>query len=808
MSKVCATLTPTVTISKQTRHRRFRWWFVPLGLLVILLLALLAAFLYLRTSLPKVGGTLALPGLGAPIEVIRDENAVPHIYAESAEDALFALGFVHAQDRLFQMDFQRRVGAGRLSEVLGDATLETDKFLRTLGVYRSAERTLPNLSAEAQGALAAYSAGVNAFLEGRRGALPPEFLILGYEPEPWQPADSLVWLKMMAWDLGGNWDDELLRARLLKVLPPERVAQLWPPYPGDAPVILPDFSALYKELPLDKLWAESPKPLPPGAGSNNWVLSGEHSVTGAPLLANDPHLALQTPALWYLAHLSAPGLGTIGATLPGLPLVVLGRTDRISWGFTNTGPDTQDLFIEKLDPEHPNRYQTPTGWAELKTRQETIKVKGQGDVTLTVRETRHGPLVSDVSAGAAEVAGSNYALAFAWTSLRDDDLSLQAGLDLNQAQNWNDFTEALRNFHAPQQNIVYADADGNIGLYAPARVPIRKNGDGLIPVPGWTGEYDWTGFVPYEALPHVYNPPSGQVVTANNKLVPDSYPYFLTSEWAVPYRVERITALLAAQDKHSLGSFQDVQADQLSGMVGDFLPFLLSVQAEGTEARALQTRLSAWNGVMAADAPEPLIFSTWYRAFTQLVLEDDLGALFDDTWGFRPIFFRNVIQKQTAWCDNTATPQTETCELLAATALRQTAQELRERYGNDPESWRWGDVHYADHDHLIFGQTQLAPLFNLRVPNGGDAFTVNAARYSVDEEGAAQTSGPGLRALYDLSNLERSQFIQPTGQSGNVLSPHYRDFLERWVNVEYLPMVTDRDQLGDVLGTLKLVPGR
>ncbi len=802
-----------MTISKQTRRRRFRWWFVPLGLLVILSLVLLVVFLYLRTSLPKVSGTLTLPGLGAPVEVIRDENAVPHIYAKSSEDALFALGFVHAQDRLFQMDFQRRVGAGRLSEVLGDATLETDKFLRTLGVYRSAEQTLPNLSAEAQGALAAYSAGVNAFLGQRKGALPPEFLILGYEPEPWQPADSLVWLKMMAWDLGGNWDDELLRARLLKVLPPERVAQLWPPYPGDAPVILPDFSALYQKLPLDKLWATSPKPLPPGAGSNNWVVSGEHSVTGAPLLANDPHLALQTPALWYLAQLSAPGLETIGATLPGLPLVVLGRTDRIAWGFTNTGPDTQDLFVEQFDPKNPNRYKTPTGWAELTTRQETIRVKGQADVTLKVRETRHGPLVSDVSADAAEVAGSEYALAFAWTSLRNDDLSLQAGLDLNQAQNWNDFTEALRNFHAPQQNIVYADVDGNIGMVAPARVPIRKNGNGLVPVPGWTGDYDWTGFIPFEKLPHVYNPPSGQIVTANNKLVPDDYPYFLTSEWAEPYRVERITALLAAQAKHSLGSFRDVQADQLSGMVGDFLPFLLSVQAEGTEAQALQARLAAWDGVMTANAPEPLIFSTWYRAFTRLVLEDDLSkggpdTLFDDTWGFRPLFFRNVIRKQTAWCDNVATPELETCKLLGATALRQAAQELQEHYGDDINRWRWGDPHYADHDHLVFAQTPLGRLFNLRVPNGGDAFTVNAARYALDEEGAAQTSGPGLRALYDLSDLERSQFIQPTGQSGNVLSAHYRDFLERWVEVEYLPMVTARNQLGDVLETLRLVPGR
>ena len=413
-----------------------------------------------------------------------------------------------------------------------------------------------------------------------------------------------------------------------------------------------------------------------------------------------------------------------------------------------------------------------------------------------------------MSASAAEVAGSEYALSFAWTSLREDDLSLQAGLELNRAQNWTDFTEALRNFHAPQQNIVYADTAGNIGMVAPARVPTRKNGDGLVPVPGWTGEYDWTGFIPFEALPHVYNPPSGQVVTANNKVVPDSYPYLLTTDWAEPYRAERITALLGGQNKHSLGSLGDVQADQLSGMANDFLPFLLSARAEGAGAQALQERLATWDGVMRADTPEPLIFSTWYRAFTRLVLEDEVGELFEATWGFRPIFFRNVIQKQTAWCDNVETLEPETCELLAATALRQTAQELDELYGDDLENWRWGRVHYADHDHLIFGKTPLGRFFNLRAANGGDAFTVNAARYAIDGEGAAQTSGPGLRALYDLSDLERSQFIQPTGQSGNVLSPHYRDYLDRWVNVEYLPIFTGREQVKNAMGTLTLTPKR
>ncbi|ADI14776.1 peptidase S45 penicillin amidase [Truepera radiovictrix DSM 17093] len=780
--------------------------------LALLLLLLLGAFFYLRTSLPQVRGTLTLPGLRAPVEVVRDRYAVPHIYAQSTEDALFALGFVHAQDRLFQMDFQRRVGAGRLSEVLGEATVDTDRFLRTLGVYRVAERTLPNLSAQARGALGAYTEGVNAFLTTRRGALPPEFLILGYEPEPWAPADSLVWMKMMAWDLGGNWDDELLRARLLRLLPPERVAELWPPYPGDAPVALPDFSALYRELPLDRLWAVSLKPLPPGAGSNNWVLSGARTATGAPLLANDPHLGLQAPALWYFAHLSAPDLEVIGATLPGLPFVVLGRTDRIAWGFTNTGPDVQDLFIERLDPDDPTRYETPGGFEPFEERLEVIRVRGQEDVVVRVRESRHGPVISDVVGAAEEVAafsGEAYVLTLAWTALREDDRTFQAGLALNRARTWEDFVEALRDFHAPQQNIVYADIEGNIGLYAPGRVPIRASGDGLVPVPGWTGDYDWTGFIPFEELPHALNPPSGQLMTANHKLVGDDYPHFITHDWAEPYRAERIELLLAGQPQHTLGSFRAVQADVHSRMAAEFLPVLLTAPVEDAGARALQELLLRWDGEMAAERPEPLVFSEWYRSLTRLVFEDELGALFEDFWEFRPLLMRHVLARSERWCDDVRTPRRETCDELAARALTEASVRLRERYGADPDRWRWGEVHYADHDHLVFANTPLGRLFNLRIPNGGDAFTVNAARYALAREGAAQTSGPGYRALYDLSDLERSRFMHPTGQSGNVFSPFYRNLLSKWRDVEYLPMLTDRAAVAEgAVGTLRLEPAR
>ena len=780
--------------------------------LVALLLILLGVFIWLRGSLPKTSGEVRLAGLSAPVDVVRDANAVPHIYAQSAEDAYFALGFVHAQDRLWQMDFQRRVGAGRLSEVLGAAPLETDKFLRTLGVYRAAERTFDNLNAQTQGALLAYSAGVNSFMETRRGPLPPEFLILGYEPEAWRPADSLVWLKMLSWDLSGNWDDELLRARLLTHLPDERVADLFPPYPGDAPVALPDFRALYEDLPLADLWATSPKPLPPGTGSNNWVLSGERSVTGRPLLANDPHLQLQAPSLWYFAHLSAPGLEVTGATLPGLPIAVLGRTDAVAWGFTNTGPDTQDLFIERVAADDPDAYETPDGTQAFTRRSEIVKVKGGDDVLLEVRESRHGPIISDVSTAASRVARSQaqgdrqYALAFAWTTLRDDDLSMQAGLALNRARNWTEFRNALRDFHSPQQSVVYADVEGNIGLVAPARVPIRASGDGLVPVPGWTGEYDWTGFIPFEDLPQTFNPPSGQIMTANHKIVGDDYPYFLTSEWADPYRAERITDLLDRTDAHSLETFRRVQADQTSLMAREFLRVLLDASFEDQTLRDAQAELLGWDGAMARGAAEPLLFEAWYGEFTRLVYEDELGDLFDDYWGFRPLVMRGVLQADSAWCDDTRTERKETCETQVKAAFGRALSATRERYGNDLNAWRWGEAHYADNDHPVLDDTPLGRIFNITIPNGGGPFTVNAARFGIDDP-YAQTAGPGYRALYDLAELDRSRFMHTTGQSGNVFSSHYRDFTRRWRDVEYIAIVNDREEVEEgMIGTLRLEP--
>ena len=438
-----------------------------------------------------------------------------------------------------------------------------------------------------------------------------------------------------------------------------------------------------------------------------------------------------------------------------------------------------------------------------------------------MRETRHGPVISDVNAasasaveGAGEGTGDDtrdtYVLALSWTALQDEDLTLQAGLELNSAQNWDEFVAALQNFEVPQQNIVYADADGNIGYYAPAKVPIRAAGDGLAPVPGWTGEYDWTGFIPFDNLPHAYNPPNAQVVTANNRVVPDDYPYFLTSDWAPPYRAERITELLAQEDAHTVSSFAAIQADQLDAMSLDFLPLLLSVEPTTETGRAALAKLRNWDGAMRADTSEPLLFWAWYRALVRATLEDDLGERFEDYYGVRSQFMLETVAgtTQTDWCDDTRTPARESFEDLAAKALSDSLTYLTETYGDNADAWHWGAAHVAYMDHAVMSNTPLAPLFDLKIEVGGSANSVNVGSFSLGSDTPFRDNhGPGYRAVYDLSDLDKSVYIHSTGQSGNPLSRHYRDFLEKWRDVDSLPMTTNRAEIeAGAVGTLKLLP--
>jgi len=795
-----------------------------LGFLALAMLGAGAGYLYLRQSLPVLEGEMTISGLAAPVEIQRDRYGIPHIYARTLEDAVFGLGFVHAQDRLWQMEMNRRIAAGRMAEILGPGALETDRFLRTLGVRRAAEANLARIDPDTGKLLDAYAAGVNAFLAGDP-VLPVEFWLTGARPEPWTPADSAGWIKMMAWDLGGNWRSELLRMRLARTLPLERIHQFVSPYPGEPAPKIADLKSLYAPLEregvqlantLDELLALAPGAPPDGLGSNNWVVSGAKSDTGKPLLANDPHLGLTAPPVWYFAHLSAPGVNVIGATLPGVPAVVLGRNERIAWGFTNTGPDVQDLFIEKLDSA--GEYLTPDGPRAFTRIDETIKVRGAPDERLQIRISRHGPILSDVLRAAQAETPRGYVLAFSWTALAEDDRTLAAANKIARARNWPEFLAAARDFHTPQQNMVFADVDGNIGFVAAGRVPLRKPENdlkGLAPAPGWEARYDWAGWIPFEELPQSYNPAGGRIWTANEKITPAGYPHQVSTEWQPPYRANRIAEMLDAVATHSVGSFARMQGDVQSPAMREALPRLLETRPKSEQARHALDSLRRWDGTMTANRSEPVIAWAWWREFTRALYADELGEAFRNQWAPRAVFVANVLARagdHERWCDNVRTPAIETCDELLAASLENALGDLRKRYGEDASEWRWGDAHYARHEHRPFGrQPLLARWFDIVVPTAGDTYTVNVGRQDFfdEERPFANRHAASLRAIYDLANPEKSLFIHSGGQSGNLLSPHYRAFTEAWAKGEYVPMLSERATLDAQPHTLlRLVPRR
>ncbi len=803
--------------------RRIGW---SLFAIAVLFVAALAAYRF--EGMPQSDGELAVTGLGAPARVVRDANGIPHVFAASERDAFFALGLLHAQDRLWQLEMNRRIVGGRLAEILGPGALDSDRFLRTIGVRRNAQRIAAQLDDDTRATLQAYADGVNAGIRVTRHQpwkLSPEFLILGVRPEDWTLADSIGWSTMMAWDLSGNHANELLRFALSQSLDSEQVAQL---LETDPPQRLPDLGQLYQGIERGAV-ARLLEAMPPGdiegIGSNNWVVDGRHSSTGKPLLANDPHLGLASPALWYFAHLSAPGFDVIGATLPGLPTVVLGRNQRIAWGFTNTAPDTQDLYLERIDPADPSRYQTPDGPRPFLVRTETIRVKGAQDVVLQVRETRHGPVISDVHGALGRALdghrlSARHVLAFRWTALSGDDRTVSAGLALNRARDWDGFVAALRDFSAPQQNVVYADVDGNIGFIAPGRVPLRKPQNdlkGLAPAPGWDARYDWDGYIPFDELPRVFRPADGKVVTANQNILPPGYPHFVSAEFTLPYRYDRIHERLAARERHDVESFASIQSDVMSRAVAELLPILRRANAVSEPARTALARIGAWNGQMSADAPEPLIATAWIDTLRRMIFADEVGEklfpLVERQRGrTRALLHALTDESRAAWCDDIATPATETCAQMVDLALEETMRSLRARYGDDIAAWRWGEAHVAVSEHRPFSRQELlARLFEIRTPSAGDTNTVNVGRNNPwdPNEPFANRWAASLRAIYDLSDLENSRFIHSTGQSGHVLSPHYRDMAQRWARVEYLPMVTDRAAIEKgAYATLSLVPGR
>jgi penicillin G amidase len=758
-----------------------RWVAVPLAVVGVLLLALGAGYFYLGTSLPQIAGRIAVFGLKSPVRVARDADGVPTIIAQNDDAAAFGLGFAHAQDRLFQMELMRRLAAGRLAELFGPAALPIDRQMRVLGLYQAAEAELLALSAELRRALSAYAAGVNAFLATRHGALPPEFLLLRFEPAPWREADSLAWGKLMALQVSGNYRGEMQRAAMARSISAADLAFLYPGYPKDGPVTLAAMAPIYRRLGLDRLLAELPSVAGPRYASNNWVVDGRHSRSGKPLLANDPHLDLAAPGPWYLASLKTPGGELAGATAPGVPLVVIGHNRHIAWGFTTTTADVEDLFIEKVDPADPARYLTPEGSVPFQTRRETIMVRGAAPEEIVVRATRHGPVLSD--ALPAGSAGHGFVLALSATFLFPGDRSAEALWDAGHATDWQGFKNAWRNFVGPMQNTVYADDKGTIGFIAPGLVPIRKKGQGWVPSPGWTGEYDWNGFIPFDALPNGFNPPAGRFVNANNQIVPDGYPYFISRDWDLPDRAERINALLDAAPVQTPAKSAAIEADRLSLMAKRLLPLMTHISPAAPQEREALALLRRWDFRMERDAPAPLLFIAWLRQFSYAVLHGRFGDAVAGYWSLKPEVIEAVLSERPDWCDDLKRPGSETCATRLEQSLASALAELRRAYGDDMAGWQWGRAHTALFANAVFSRIPLlAGWINPSIATGGASDTVDHMPSLVRDaqHPFATTFGASLRIITDLAVPDESRMIVAPGQSGNPLSPHFADLLGRW----------------------------
>ncbi len=852
------------------------WKWLGRGLAAIIVLALLAGavgFYYFKSylpntvaqqSFPQIDGEIHLQGLDGAVDVYRDTMGIPHIYASSVHDMFFAEGFVHAQDRFWQMDAWRHIGSGSLSAMFGKGQVSTDAFLRTLGWEQTAEAEYAGLSPESKAILDSYTSGVNAYLKDHTGtALSLEYAVLGllspdYKITAWTPVNALTWGKAMAWDLRGNMDTEIERAVLLKTLTPQQIDQLFPPYPSDHPVIVnkigdgataskPSSASTFdvSQLPLDALQQNASLldaalgPKSDGIGSNSWVVSGKLTNTGLPLLANDPHLAIQMPSIWYQIDMhcmpksDACPYEMSGFSFAGVPGVVIGHNDKIAWGFTNVGPDVMDLFIEKVNPDNPNQYEVDGKWVDFTTRKETINVVGGSPVDITVRSTRHGPVISDTFGALEDVNKSgdpsfvpfkdrsalalpqHYVIALEWTALTPST-PFEAIWGFDKAQNWADFRAAASNFHVPAQNLVYADTSGNIGYQMPGDVPIRKNGDGRYPVPGWNSQYDWTGFIPFDQLPYTFNPAEGYIVTANNQVVANSYPYLITNDWNYGFRANRIVDMIKnASGKIDISYIQKMQGDDLDPNVVTFVPLLtqMSSQFTGNDASALAL-LKNWDGQAKMDSAPAAVFESFWGHLLSNTFDDDLPKDYwpDDGSNFNEAM-RNLAKNPNDpfWDDKTTKNVVETRDDIIKKSWSQAVSELEGKYGSDMSKWSWGQMHTATFQNQTLGTTGIGwidDLFNRGpFPTNGGSSIVNATAWANVGKDYVVTDLPSMRMIADMSNLSNSLTVHTTGESGHAYNKHYDDMSSLWANIKYYPMYWDQSAVtANSEGHLKLLP--
>ena len=798
----------------------FRWLLrLFTGLIVLGLFVLVIAYYFLSRSLPDYSEDFTLSGVSAPVEIVRNNANVPHIFGKTDEDVYFALGFAHAQDRLWQMTQLRRTAQGRLSEVFGQRTVRIDEIIRRFDLYGLATRSVAAQDEPTKRALQAYANGVNAWIgqvnSGARGRGAPEFFLFPPEIAVWQPADSIAILKLMALELSSHLETEVLRARVSLLLPDARVHDLLPDDPGKGIAALPDYASLVPgvlpETPEVRLAQDPLSPFLPhdfAGASNAWAAAPSRSAAGGSLLANDPHLDFSAPALWYLARLQLETGGVIGATIPGVPAVLLGRSDTFGWALTSSYLDDEDVHVEQLNPANPEEYKTPDGWKAFETRRSILTVKNALPITLTLRWTDNGPVLPGSHYDLAAITPPGHVASVSWTALSPDDTTMTSAIRIMKARSVADGMAAGELFIAPSQNLMLADKDGiamQIIGAMPRRDPANQS-QGRMPNQGWRPENRWQGMFPYAQNPRFVNPSSGILGNTNNKTVDAPFPNHVSFDWGDSQRIQRWLKLMQTREVHTRDSFIEAQLDTVSNAARTLLPligadlwFTGTAAPEGTPERRRQqalTLLAAWNGEMNEHLPEPLIYSAWMRALQDKLIRDEIGPLADQFRHPDAVFITRVFRNTDgagAWCDIIQSSPVETCTEIARIALDDALLELVERYGPNIESWRWGDAHQAKQDHPVLGNIPLLRhLVNIRQSTSGDDDTLMRGRTSGEEPDPFQNvHGAGYRGVYDFADPDSSLFVISTGQSGHPLSRHYDDLGELWRRGEYTPMSLD-----------------
>ncbi|NMO13492.1 penicillin acylase family protein [Pyxidicoccus fallax] len=775
-----------------------------------------------RRRWPRAQGTLQLQGLHGPVEVLRDTWGVPHIFARDEHDLFFAQGYVQAQDRLWQIEFGRLVGNGLLASVLGPRLVPMDHLMRTLGLRRMAEQGLSSVSPQAMDILEAYSAGVNARIANE--PLPLEFTILGHSPAPWKPVDTLLRGNLLAMMLGGNYRLELLRARLVAEAGEDVAALLLPSHAPQTPLIVPKearLQGLRGVKSLEGLDATDAVLGDPNivSGSNNWVVHGQRTASGKPLLANDVHIGLGMPAQFYETGLHGGRFDHVGFSLPGVPMLVIGHNGHASWGMSNLGPDTQDFYLEKLDdPKQPTRYEYQGAWHDLEIRREQFPVRGGPPAMTTIRSTRHGPLLNRAM---SQLMADEAPLALRWAHTDCKPL-VDALLGLNLAKSWDEFRAACALWESPGQNFVYADVKGNVGYQSTGKIPLRAAGhQGTVPVPGWTGEYEWQGYIPFEDLPASLNPPAGYAATANNKITSDDYPYVIAHNWFPGYRAKRITDLLAEGTKHTVEDMRRIQSETYSIPAELMRPHLLAVKpADDAQAQALKA-LAEWDLRFEVDSVGATIFQAWYihvlRALLRHKLQPKLAQRYLESDYERhgsmhmPLVIELMGKPDDAWWDDPATPERETRDDILRRTLGEALRWLGEHHGQDPKGWAWGNVHTVTYQHMTLGGPAspgpLRRLANTRtLPARGDNYSVDGASF-LWHQPFKVVHGTALRMIVDLGDLSKSVAIHAPGQSEHLYHPHRDDLLELNSQVRYHPLLHTRQAVeAHVRNTLTLQP--